>query len=170
MLTGELRVDKSAVSRRVREGVRRGYLKNQENRRGHPAKLVIADPMPKDVTLLPRAEELADERCSVDPEKGRTRSPLLEETRALDLLERELGAKDLLAEAIVAQSPLPSVPARPWPPDELVRAGEWVARGLGACGDCGASTQWWRVGEGPWHWSCWVRSPRVGRARNRAAA
>lgn len=64
----ELDIDKAAASRRVRAAVDRGYVTNLEDRRGHPARLVIGDPMPEDEEILPSADQLEDDRdrCTVD--------------------------------------------------------------------------------------------------------
>ena len=59
----ELEIDKAAASRRVRTAIGRGYLKNLEDRKGHPARLVLAESMPEDQEILPAAEELE----GVDP-------------------------------------------------------------------------------------------------------
>lgn len=67
-VSAELDIDKAAASRRVRAAVDRGYITNLEDRRGHPARLVIGDPMPEDEEILPSAEQLEGEedRCTVD--------------------------------------------------------------------------------------------------------
>ena len=54
----ELEIDKAAALRRVRAAIGRGYLKNLEDRKGHPARLVLAESMPDDEEILPSAEEL----------------------------------------------------------------------------------------------------------------
>jgi transposase-like protein len=59
----ELKIDKGAASRRVRTAIGRGYLKNLEDRKGHPARLVLAESMPEDQEILPAPEELE----GVDP-------------------------------------------------------------------------------------------------------
>jgi hypothetical protein len=59
----ELDIDKAAASRRVRTAIGRGYLKNLEDREGHPARLVLAESMPEDEEILPAPEELE----GVDP-------------------------------------------------------------------------------------------------------
>ena len=59
----ELEIDKAAASRRVRIAIGRGYLKNLEDRKGHPARLVLAESMPEDQEILPAPEELE----GVDP-------------------------------------------------------------------------------------------------------
>jgi transposase len=63
-LAKELDIDKSAAARRWQSARRRGYLKNEETRKGRPARLKIADPLPDDVEILPSVTRLA-ERCSV---------------------------------------------------------------------------------------------------------
>jgi hypothetical protein len=63
----ELEIDKAAASRRVRTAIGRGYLKNLEARKGHPARLVLAESMPEDQEILPAAEELEGvDRLTVD--------------------------------------------------------------------------------------------------------
>jgi hypothetical protein len=59
----DLEIDKAAASRRVRTAIGRGYLKNLEDRKGHPARLVLAERMPEDQEILPAPEELE----GVDP-------------------------------------------------------------------------------------------------------
>jgi hypothetical protein len=59
----ELEIDKAAASRRVRAAIGRGYLKNLEDRKGHPAQLVLAESMPEDQEILPTPEDLE----GVDP-------------------------------------------------------------------------------------------------------
>jgi hypothetical protein len=63
-LAATLKLDKSAASRRWREARRRGYLKNLEDKRGKPARIVVDEPLPEDVELLP-PPELVAECCSV---------------------------------------------------------------------------------------------------------
>jgi hypothetical protein len=59
----DLEIDKAAASRRVRTAIGRGYLKNLEDRRGHPAQLVLAERMPEDQEILPAPKVLE----GVDP-------------------------------------------------------------------------------------------------------
>jgi uncharacterized protein with PIN domain len=54
----QLDLDKSAASRRVKVATSRGYLRNVEDRRGHPARLVLGDPLPTDSSILPEPDEL----------------------------------------------------------------------------------------------------------------
>jgi hypothetical protein len=60
----ELGLDKSAASRRVRSAIHANYLVNEEERRGHPSRLVLGEPLPDDVEILPSVERLQD-RCTV---------------------------------------------------------------------------------------------------------
>ncbi len=57
-LAEELKLDKSAAWRRVRSAMDRGYLENQEDRKGRPAKLVPGDDLPDDIEILPAPERL----------------------------------------------------------------------------------------------------------------
>jgi hypothetical protein len=53
-----LKLDKVSAWRRVRRAIDRGFLKNDEERKGRPARLALADPLPKDLELLPAPEKL----------------------------------------------------------------------------------------------------------------
>lgn len=53
-----IKIDKSAASRRVRVALERGHLRNLEDRRGRAARLVLGDPLPDDVVILPEPERL----------------------------------------------------------------------------------------------------------------
>jgi len=70
-LSRELKLDKSATSRRVGSATDRGYLKNLEERRGRAARLILGDRLPEDLEILPEPGALADDpgaerdRCSV---------------------------------------------------------------------------------------------------------
>jgi hypothetical protein len=57
-LRAVLKLDKSAISRRVAGALDAGFLKNEEDRKGRPARLVLGDPLPEDREVLPRPEEL----------------------------------------------------------------------------------------------------------------
>jgi len=70
-----LGLDKSAVSRRVAEVRRIGFIKNLEDKKGKPLRLVIGEPMPKDIFLLPEADVLASECCSVAVKSERSDPP-----------------------------------------------------------------------------------------------
>jgi hypothetical protein len=60
-LASELRLGKSAVSRRVQAALDRGFLNNLETGRGLPFRLVLGDPLPTDVDVLPAAADLERE-------------------------------------------------------------------------------------------------------------
>jgi hypothetical protein len=53
-----LQLDRSSASRRVKQALVRGHLKNLETKRGQLQRLVIADALPAEERLLPTAEEL----------------------------------------------------------------------------------------------------------------
>lgn len=59
-----LKLDKSAASRRVAEAVSRGYLANSETRKGRPARIVLGEPLPGNIEILPHPNKLG-ECCGV---------------------------------------------------------------------------------------------------------
>jgi hypothetical protein len=69
-LKGALKLDKSAISRRVAGALDGGFLKNLEDRKGRPARLVLGDPLPANQELLPAPDHLIDSDrlhgCAVD--------------------------------------------------------------------------------------------------------
>jgi hypothetical protein len=67
----QLSLDKSVVSRRARDAAARGYLRNDDDRRGKPTRYVLGDPLPAEVEVLPSREQL--ECCTVADEKPRRR-------------------------------------------------------------------------------------------------
>ena len=76
-LARALKLDRSATSRRVATAINRGYVKNLEERKGRPARLVLGDQMPEETDVLPTPEALSDAPlhcCSVDA--GDTRPPM----------------------------------------------------------------------------------------------
>jgi hypothetical protein len=54
----QLKLDKSATTRRLADALSKGYLRNLEDRRGRPGKYMVGDPLPADVVILPTVEEL----------------------------------------------------------------------------------------------------------------
>jgi hypothetical protein len=77
-LASLLGLDKSATSRRWQNARARGYLKNLEEKRGKPARIVLGEPLPDEVEILPSVERL-QERCSVAGEsQGVDRADLVE--------------------------------------------------------------------------------------------
>jgi hypothetical protein len=65
-----LKLDKSAISRRVAGALDGGFLKNLEDRRGRPARLVLGDPLPANRDVLPVPHRLSSDEglhgCAVD--------------------------------------------------------------------------------------------------------
>ena len=59
----QLELDKTTVSRRVKDAG--SYLRNMETRSGMVACIVIGDPLPDELEILPRPEQLTGDRCSV---------------------------------------------------------------------------------------------------------
>jgi hypothetical protein len=57
-LAQALNLDKTSASRRWKNARERGYLKNLETGRGKPARLVLADPLPDDIEVLPSVDAL----------------------------------------------------------------------------------------------------------------
>jgi len=57
-LARELRLDRSAVSRRVRNAKDRGYLRDLEENLRKPSRLVLGDDLPDDLQILPRPEDV----------------------------------------------------------------------------------------------------------------
>jgi hypothetical protein len=94
-LARALNLDKASASRRWQSARGRGYLKNLETRRGKPARIVLADPLPDDVEILPSVEALTVDRWSdaVDPEEGQPlpRSPRPEQTTHQPLMIGDPG-------------------------------------------------------------------------------
>ncbi len=71
-----LKLDKGAAWRRVRAAIERGYLKNLEDRKGRPARLAVGEPMPKEIELLPPANDPRLRRgCTVAVASGGISSP-----------------------------------------------------------------------------------------------
>jgi hypothetical protein len=86
----ELKLDKSAALRRVRTALDRGHLRNLEDRKGRPARLVLGDPIPEDVEILPSPERL--EGCRVAVHSGGIIPPSTPATDAPDENEGEGGS------------------------------------------------------------------------------
>ncbi len=54
-----LSLDKSTASRRVNEAIDKGgFLQNRETRQGRPMRLVLGDPLPEAVEVLPHPDRL----------------------------------------------------------------------------------------------------------------
>jgi len=52
-----IRLDRSAAQRRLRATQERGYISNIEDKRGRPARFILAEPLPDESELLPKALE-----------------------------------------------------------------------------------------------------------------
>jgi hypothetical protein len=59
-----LKLDKSVVSRRVSAAQDAGLLRNLEDRKGRPARLVLGEPLPEPIDILPEPDRLHG--CTVD--------------------------------------------------------------------------------------------------------
>jgi hypothetical protein len=57
-LARELKLDRSAVSRRVRNAKDRGYLRDLEENQRKPSRLVLGDDLPDDLQILPSLEDV----------------------------------------------------------------------------------------------------------------
>ena len=55
-LARALKLDKSSISRRVAAALDRGFVKNLEDRKGRPARLVLGEPLPADCEVFPSAD------------------------------------------------------------------------------------------------------------------
>ena len=53
-----LRIDRSAALRRANVAGKKGFLQNLEDKKGRPARLVLGDPLPKDMDILPPVARL----------------------------------------------------------------------------------------------------------------
>jgi len=71
-----LGLDKGAASRRVKQAIERGYLRNNEPGKGKPYKIVLGERLPEDMTVLPASEVL---RCCSVARGAITPSPPDEE-------------------------------------------------------------------------------------------
>lgn len=63
-----LKLDKSAGSRRVKVAIDDGYLQNDEDRKGHSAKIKLGEPMPEEEGILPSPEKI---KAAVSPGDNR---------------------------------------------------------------------------------------------------
>jgi hypothetical protein len=79
----DLKLDKSAALRRVSSALQAGYLKNLEDRKGRPARLVLGDPLPSDVQILPSSDELQEAIATVNRQDEKT----LEKPSSYDRLQ-----------------------------------------------------------------------------------
>ena len=62
-----LGLDKSTISRRIKHAIDLGYLVDEQEKKGQPAKLAVGEPMPDEVEVLPRPDALSRQCCTVAP-------------------------------------------------------------------------------------------------------
>jgi DNA-binding transcriptional ArsR family regulator len=77
-LARKLKLDRSAVSRRVRNAKDRGYLRDLKENPRRPSRLVLGDDLPADVRILPEPEEVRAgmrDRVSSDARPDGAREP-----------------------------------------------------------------------------------------------
>ncbi|MBI05865.1 MAG: hypothetical protein CMM54_02670 [Rhodospirillaceae bacterium] len=86
-----LELDKSTAARRARAAVDLGYLQNNEDKRGRPARYVIGDPMPDEKEVLPAPVRLAEVWQCGTANGGDTPQPFSHPT------ERPIGGMGALA-------------------------------------------------------------------------
>jgi hypothetical protein len=85
-LAKKLSLDKSSVSRRVKNALKLEYLKNLEDKRGKPYRLDVGDPLPEERTILPDRGTL-EGCCSVAPQnQGISVTPLSQKSGSAALL------------------------------------------------------------------------------------
>ena len=88
-LAAELGLDRGTVSRRVRKALDGGYLRNLEEKRGKPHRLLVDDPLPDEQVILPEPEELHGCAVAQTPPpqgNGRPNGPPSEERFSVDEL------------------------------------------------------------------------------------
>ncbi|MPZ51028.1 MAG: hypothetical protein GEU75_17290 [Dehalococcoidia bacterium] len=103
-----LGLQKETAWYRVKRALSLGYLLNEETRKGHPAKLVLGDPLPEDRPALPTVEELMPV-CADPYETASTVQPQAGETISV---ESEPAVESTVESAIQPhiQPPLASAP------------------------------------------------------------
>jgi hypothetical protein len=87
-LAEALDIDKGRVSRNVRAALDGGYLVNREDRAGRPHRLVLGDPLPDDLDLLPEPERLRG--CAVVRGEGTPLPPAQKEGDEIRAFEQRL--------------------------------------------------------------------------------
>ena len=79
LVGGELRLDRSSAMRRCRVALAKGYLVNDQQRKGQPARLRVGSPLPDDAPLLPDPEQLrgcaTEDAPATDPQPGQAPEP-----------------------------------------------------------------------------------------------
>ena len=147
-LAEALNLDKSTASRRARVARGKGYLINEEERRGMPAQLVLGDPLPEEEGALPAPEVL--QCCSESGGIGtHTYSSSSAPDNDIDALQcvpsatvalgggKALNSLERLQQVCVGVSP----PRTTATVQHLAAAGEQVK----ACRACGGTRFWTRA-------------------------
>jgi hypothetical protein len=101
-----LKLDKSAASRRVKVCLAKGYLVNMSNHKGKPMQLVIGDPLPEDLEILPSPEKL--DGCTVAAQHEGIDIP------PSPPQDNEDGLADLIRKGPPAEDDLPDVEVELW--------------------------------------------------------
>jgi hypothetical protein len=68
-LADKLALDKSNVSRRLRQAADGGYVRNLEDKRGKPGRWVVGDPLPEATVLLPNPAQLCNSEQQADQDR-----------------------------------------------------------------------------------------------------
>jgi hypothetical protein len=133
-LAHALNLDKASASRRWNSARARGYLKNLETGRGKPARIVLADPLPDDIPILPEPEMLT---VTAPPADGTTPTTT-EQAAAEPTLEQALFDPKLfrargLDEFGTVQPPSEKAQNAPtgWPSGRLIGTCMLCGRGVG---------------------------------------
>ena len=112
-LKAALNLDKSAISRRAAGALDGGFLKNLEDRKGRPARLVLGDPLPASREVLPTPDHLIDSDrlrgCAVGLGGRTAPAPSATKTDATGAtdLECETTASDGHCTIVPVDPPLP---------------------------------------------------------------
>jgi hypothetical protein len=84
----ELKLDRTAASRRVRSAKDRGFLRDLEDNPRKPSRLVPGDPLPEDLEILPKPEDVqAYKACTRADEIGGRHPPPPRQNDQKDLKE-----------------------------------------------------------------------------------
>jgi hypothetical protein len=127
-LARQLKLDKNSTHHRVKRAIERGYLVNREEKRGKPARIAIADPLPDEIEILPSADVLGDcWRVGVQTEG--IKEDTEEDAQTEEDGQTELGqAVSLLPLHPSSNTPTPPVPS-PVPSDYDAILEEQAAQG-----------------------------------------
>jgi hypothetical protein len=90
-LAKQLKLEKSTVSARVHKTIARGFLVNNETKKGLPARIALGDPLPEERQVLPPPEVFEGDCSGVrsESEGVSTRTAFSDDTPAADGAESE---------------------------------------------------------------------------------